>query len=233
MKRPGFPGRFFLRGRLKRTLVPVMRDHHKKNIESYNRDARALTEVYNGLSSEDVLPGLAERLPPSTRSKRRRVLELGCGSGRDAFWLAHEKGFEVVAVDASASMLAYAEKYKKHPRVRYVEDMLPEITKVMDTARKTHEKFDVFVMSAVWMHLQPDERAVLMENIAKLASPKALVYISLRHGTAPADRPMFENSAAEIKALGRKYGAQWEVVGADRDRQGRAGVKWEYVALKF
>lgn len=210
-----------------------MRDHHKKNIESYNRDARTLAEVYNGLSSEDVLPGLEERLPPSTRQKRRRVLELGCGSGRDAFWLADAKGFEVVAVDASSKMLAFAEKYKKHPRVQYVRDVMPEIPKVMETARKTHEKFDVFILSAVWMHLQPDERELMMQNIALLAKQRALVYISLRHGPAPADRPMFENSAAEIKELGRKHGAKLQVVGADSDRQGRAGVKWEYVALKF
>lgn len=210
-----------------------MRDHHKKNIESYNRDARTLAEVYNGLSPEDVLPGLAELLTSSSREKRRRVLELGCGSGRDAFWLANDKGFEVVAVDASASMLAMAQKYKKHPRVRYVQDVMPEIPKVMETARNTHETFDVFVLSAVWMHLQPDERAVMMDNIARLAKSRALVYISLRHGPAPADRPMFENSAAEIKELGRRHGAQLQVVGADRDRQGRSGVKWEYVALKF
>jgi len=210
-----------------------MRDHHKKNIESYNKDARALAEVYNGLSPDAVLPGLAERLPPSTREKRRRVLELGCGSGRDAFWLANEKGFEVVAVDASPMMLAMAEKYKKHPRVRYVQDVMPEIPKVMETARKTHDKFDVFVLSAVWMHLQPDEREMMMRNIALLAKQRALVYISLRHGPAPLDRPMFENSAAEIKELGRRHGAQLQVVGTDRDRQGRAGVKWEYVALKF
>lgn len=210
-----------------------MRDHHKKNIESYNRDARTLAEVYNGLSTDAVLPGLEERLPPSTRSKRRRVLELGCGSGRDAFWLANEKGFEVVAVDASSRMLAMAEKYKKHPRVSYVRDVMPEIPKVMEAARKTHEKFDVFILSAVWMHLQPDEREVMMQNIALLAKQRALVYISLRHGPAPADRPMFENSAAEIKELGLRHGAKLQVVGADSDRQGRAGVKWEYVALKF
>ena len=222
-----------MRGYYKRPLVRGMREHHRKNRQAYDRDAEALARVYNAMATADVLPGLEERLPPSGREKRRRALDLGCGSGRDAFWLANSKGFEVVAVDASASMLAMAEKYKKHPRVRYVQDVMPEIPKVMETARKTHEKFDVFVLSAVWMHLQPDERATMMENIAKLAKQRALVYISLRHGPAPADRPMFENSAAEIKELGRRHGAQLQVVGADSDRQGRAGVKWEYVALKF
>jgi 2-polyprenyl-3-methyl-5-hydroxy-6-metoxy-1,4-benzoquinol methylase len=210
-----------------------MGTHHKKNLETYDRDARALAETYNALASTDVLPGLAERLPSSTREKRRRALDLGCGSGRDAFWLAAEQGFAVTAVDGSRQMLAYAGKWKKHPRVRYEQDTLPDLAQVRDRAAKTHEKYDVFVLSAVWMHLQPAERAVLMTHIAALANPKALVYISLRHGPAPADRPMFACPADEVKALGRAHRARFEKIGGDRDRQGRNGVHWEYVTLRF
>lgn len=208
-----------------------MREHHRKNRQAYDRDAEALARVYNAMASADVLPGLEERLPQGTDL---RALDLGCGSGRDAFWLAQEKGFEVVAVDASAAMLAQARRLKAHERVRYVEDSLPGLAKVRraETARGG-AGFDLFIMSAVWMHLQPDERAETMRHIAAMARPGAVVYVSLRHGPAPEDRPMFDNSAAEISALAAVYGGRAEVTGADRDRQGRAGVKWEYVALRF
>lgn len=203
-----------------------MKEHHKKNIEAYDRAARGLAQTYNGLAVEDVLPGLAVRLPQPAQG--RRALDLGCGAGRDAFWLA-ARGFEVVAVDASAQMLAYARRDKAHERVRYMRDMLPEIKKV----RREGGLFDFILLSAVWMHLQPRERHVLMNHIAALAAPGALVYISLRHGEAPADRPMFANEAAEVERLGKAKGAQFERVGGDDDKQGRGGVKWEYVTLRF
>lgn len=206
---------------------------HKQTIETYDRSARTLAETYNALATADVLPGLAERLPPSVRGKRRRALDLGCGSGRDAFWLAHDKGFEVTAVDGSQGLLALAQKWKKHPRVHYMQDILPDIENTRARAASRREKYDVFLLSAVWMHLQPKERAVLMTHIAALANPKALVYISLRHGPAPADRPMFPNEPAEVRDLGRMHRAAFDTVGQDDDKQGRGGVKWEYVTLRF
>lgn len=210
-----------------------MRDHHKKNIETYNREAGTLARVYNGMASTDVLPGLAQRLPVSRMGARLHALDMGCGSGRDAYWLAEQKGFEVTAMDASTEMLMQARRLKAHPHVRYVEDTLPYMRKVMEDARRTGVRYDVFLMSAVWMHLRPEERGPVIQNMAALAAGGALGYISLRHGPAPADRPMFENSVLGIRRLADSYGATVDVVGSDRDRQGRGDVKWEYVALKF
>lgn len=206
-----------------------MKEHHKKNMQAYDRGARGLAATYNGLASAVVLPGLAERLPESGAGKR--ALDLGCGSGRDAFWLATEYGYEVTAVDGSAAMLDCARTEKAHPRVRYVQDMLPELdrTRATEGARS----FDLVVLSAVWMHLQPPEREVLMTHIAAMANKDALVYISLRHGDVPADRPMFPNGADEVARLARRHGARFERIGGDDDRQGRGGVTWEYVALRF
>lgn len=210
-----------------------MRNHHRQNREAYTRNAESLARTYNAIASADVLPGLAERLPQSAPGKRLRALDLGCGSGRDAFWLADSMGFDVVAVDAAPGMLAQARRLKAHPQVRYMQDMMPAIKRVRADAQKAGAGYDVFILSAVWMHLQPDERGELMGHMAALANPGALVYISLRHGPAPADRPMFENSIEEIRTLAGRHAAQAEAAGADVDRQGRGGVSWEYVALKF
>jgi 2-polyprenyl-3-methyl-5-hydroxy-6-metoxy-1,4-benzoquinol methylase len=210
-----------------------MKDHHKTNLDTYDREARTLAQTYNALATATVLPGLDERLPKSDQRNRRRALDLGCGSGRDAFWLAHERGFDVTAVDGSAEMLAQAAKLKSHPRVQYMQDTMPALEKLRAQADRTHEKYDVILLSAVWMHLDEDERQVLMTHMAALANPQALVYISLRNGPAPADRPMFATAAAEVKKLGRAHNARFEALGTDDDKQGRGGVKWEYVTLKF
>src|SRR5262245_32113976 len=101
----------------------------KTSLEAYGRDAGRLAEVYNKLSTESVMPGFAERLPVPGPGQVLRALDLGCGSGRDAVWLA-EKGFEVVAIDGAPEMIAQAKEKKSHPHVTYFEDFLPEIEKV-------------------------------------------------------------------------------------------------------
>lgn len=225
-----------MRGRCKSAFYAGMgtrkdKNHHAVNRATYDREAEALSKTYNALDSEMVLPGLAQILPAADGSMQRRALDLGCGSGRDAFWLAATHGYDVVAVDASARMLAQARKDKAHPRVTYVRDMLPDLKTVR--AQNRGKAFDAFVLSAVWMHMKPRERAVLAAHMAALAAPGAVAYISLRHGDAPADRPMFACPADEVEVLGRRHGAAFARIGGDRDRQGRGGVNWEYVTLRF
>jgi len=59
-----------------------------------------------------------------------RVLDVGCGTGRDAAWLHHHAGCDVVGIDTSAAMVAHARAH--HPGPHYLRaDMrdfdLPEI----------------------------------------------------------------------------------------------------------
>jgi ubiquinone/menaquinone biosynthesis C-methylase UbiE len=49
----------------------------------------------------------------------RKVVEVGCGTGRNTAWLA-ERSTEVVALDFSAEMLAKARARLNDPRVRFV-----------------------------------------------------------------------------------------------------------------
>ena len=205
-----------------------MNDKTKINLESYDRAAAKLAAVYNGMASESVLPGFAERLPVPSPGKILRALDLGCGSGRDAHWLA-ERGFEVVAVDGAAEMIAQARDKKSHPRVTYMQDFMPGI----DNVRALGRTFDVVLMSAVWMHLDGGERETMMDNIRALTNDNAIIYVSLRHGESPADRPMFDTSAREMEQLAAERGMTFEFLGGDDDKQGRSGkVYWEYVALR-
>ncbi|MFJ3765706.1 class I SAM-dependent methyltransferase [Streptomyces sp. NPDC090082] len=46
-----------------------------------------------------------------------RVLDVGCGTGRDAAWLQHRAGHDVTGIDTSRAMLAHAAIH--HPGPRY------------------------------------------------------------------------------------------------------------------
>jgi 2-polyprenyl-3-methyl-5-hydroxy-6-metoxy-1,4-benzoquinol methylase len=198
------------------------------NLDVYNKSAEKLAAIYNNLSIPKINPGLEERLPVSTPENRLKALDLGCGTGHAAHWLAEEKGFDVVAIDGAADMIRVAQEKRAHPHVTYMVDLLPEIGKV----KQRGEKFDVVLLSAVWMHLDTQERKELVDNIAAIANQGALVYISLRHGDNPPDRPMFSTSVDELRELAQAKSLSLEYLGSLEDKQGRGNVSWEYVALR-
>ena len=71
-------------------------------IQYYDRNAAAFVQRTVGASMGEPLEAFAAMLPP-----RARVLDWGCGSGRDSLAL-RALGFEVTSVDASPAMAAEA-----------------------------------------------------------------------------------------------------------------------------
>lgn len=206
-----------------------MKRDYKTSLDTYNKTAQSLCAVYNALNSADVLPGLEERLPKAMPGKARKLaLDLGCGSGRDAFWLA-QKGFQVVAVDGAAEMIRLARENFPHKNIEYRVDLMPALDRGTLAGGR---RFDLVLMSASWMHLDPADREKLIDILTPRLKPDGLVYISLRHGPAPSDRPMFPVSAAELSAFAARKNLHFEKLQGLDDKQGRGAVSWDYVTLR-
>ena len=66
------------------------------------------------------------------------------------------------------------------------------------------------MLTAAWMHLAEQDRAVAMPVLARLLSPPGVMVMALRHGPAPEGRMMFAVSPQETIGLspgGRAFGA--------------------------
>lgn len=201
----------------------------RKSIEAYNTQAETLCRTYNSLTTEQVLPGIRDILPSDTKRTHFDALDLGCGGGRDSFWLA-DRGFHVVGVDASISMIRQAwDKNTNLSLTTFIEDEIPSLSRV----RARVQKYDFFLMSAVWMHLNKKERVQMMDMMAGLARDNATAYISLRHGPSPEDRPMYRTSVGEVEALAKSVKADFKILPNLPDQMGRKNVWWESVALRF
>lgn len=196
--------------------------HRNRILATYDRKAGEFSKQYDSVATPDVLPGFVDRLP------KLRALDLGCGNGRDAEWLANQ-GFGVDACDGSEGMLKEAQATHSHPRVQYYHDRMPELA---NTAARGN-KYDAVLLSAVWMHLKPEQRAKTLERILRHTNPGALIFISLRHGNSPADRPMFEVSADELKQLAGYHMLSFEHLPANQDQLGRSDVWWDNVSLRM
>ena len=62
------------------------------------------------------------------------------------------------------------------------------------------------MMTAVFMHLDADQRRHAMPRLCRLLRPGGTMALSLRHGPVPAGRRMFDVSAGETIALAGEHG---------------------------
>jgi arsenite methyltransferase len=110
-----------------------------------------------------------------------RVLDLGCGSGRDVYALAQLAGAEgeVIGVDMTDEQLAVAEAHQAYHRdlfgydnVRFIKGYIEQL----DQLNLEPGSFDVVVSNCV-VNLSPDKAAVLA-GVRKLLKPGGEFYFS-------------------------------------------------------
>ena len=115
-----------------------------------------------------------------------KLLDVGCGSGRDASALA-ERGYDVVAVDPSKEMLKAAKHLQKSDRIQWVCDSLPHLRRV----KRLNTEFALVLVSAVWMHIPPKDRSAALGTLAELLRHNGILAVSLRRGEADEHRGIF------------------------------------------
>lgn len=192
-------------------------------IGPYDRGFREFTEAYEAFGFTDIHKSVLPFLP----SGPGVVLDVGAGSGRDADWFA-AKGWDVVAVEPAGGMRTEAARRHGSGRIRWVDDALPALTSV----HRLGLAYDPIWLSGVWMHVPTEDRARAMRKLATLLKPGGRMVLTLRHGPAPADRPMWAVDPHEVERLGLEVGLALRVA-TERtdDLQGRADVRWQTVVL--
>ncbi|WP_207400804.1 class I SAM-dependent methyltransferase [Actinomadura roseirufa] len=188
----------------------------------YAEAAGVLARQYEGLVFEDVHRDVLHLFPDVAS----RILDVGAGSGRDAAALARA-GHRVVAVEPTAELRAQGERLHASEPIEWVDDALPTLAALPRTAR-----FDVILLSAVWMHLDVQERRDAMERIAALVAPAGRVVMTLRHGPVPPGRRMFDVSADETVAIAAEAGLALLHRGSGADTLGRPGLRWSSLGFE-
>lgn len=186
----------------------------------YDAHALELADSYEGVDAEKVHPELFQLL----RGKgTKRILDIGAGTGRDAAALAG-LGHQVTAVEPSEKMLILAKALHPDDGVTWVQDALPSLRKVQGT-------YDVVLLSAIWMHIPPSERATSFARAIDLTAPGGRVYITLRLGPGDVNRAIWSVSIEEIQILAKKYGLAVAVGGERSDLLERDGITWRTLVI--
>jgi thioredoxin reductase/SAM-dependent methyltransferase len=159
-----------------------------------------------------------------------RALDVGCGEGADAVWLA-ARGWEVTGVDISAVAL---ERAAGHAKAAGLADRITFTQADLREQPPREREYDL--VSAHFMHLPADARRELYARLAGAVRPGGTLLLVGHHpdDLATAPRPMhFPDmmfTAAELAA--ELDPAGWEVRAAEkRPRKGRDGIVHDAVLV--
>ncbi len=193
--------------------------------EGYADEAEELFKCYESFSATDAHRMVLHLIPAAPSC----ICDIGSGTGRDAAWLAAQ-GHYVVAVEPTDAMRVPAMALHPSPRIEWLNDSLPDLADLLARG----EKFDLVMLTAVWMHLDAQQRRRAMPNVASLVRAGGAVIMTLRHGPVPPGRRMFEVSAEETIELGQMQNlrAVLNLAVESRQEQNRvAGITWTKLAF--
>ncbi len=204
-----------------RTVVSI----NVRGTEGYAEHARSLIEQWQDISFEEHHQPILHLVP----ARPSCILDVGAGIGTDAAAFA-AMGHSVVAVEPVDALRVAGIRRHSSPRIEWLDDSLPDLA-ILRTRRKA---FDFVMLSAVWMHLDEDERRRAMPNVSALLCDGAMLVMSLRYGPVPEGRRMFDVSADETMQLANAHGLRNVLnVQTESVQRGnrRAGVTWSRLAF--
>lgn len=197
----------------------------KDPIAGYDAEGADLAARYDSLRSENVHRAVAAFIP---EGEGRVALDVGAGSGRDAAWLKR-LGFDVVAVEPAQGLRAAGMSLHAGDAIHWLDDRLPALA----ATHRLGLAFDLILLSAVFMHVRPEDRPRAFRKIATLLKPGGRLLISVRDGWGPTTRPMWPVSRGELEAYARAQGLAVLQIHDGDDAQGRPDVRWTTFVLQL
>ncbi|USD64499.1 class I SAM-dependent methyltransferase [Vibrio sp. SCSIO 43136] len=189
----------------------------------YEQNAHSLANEYNSVAAEDVHASWKTFWPQQGDS----VLDVGAGIGRDASWMAG-RGADVIALEPAQAMLDLGKQHTGDS-VTWLADQLPSLKKVEDLGLR----FDLILVSAVWMHLAPSHRARAFRKLSNLLKANGRLVITLRHGDFSDGRISYPVSVGEIENFAKDSALLVKDVTSSDDSLKRSEVWWQTVVLSL
>ena len=142
-----------------------------KTITYYNQNAQSYTSATQALDFRSIQDHFLSRMPQSAR-----ILDFGCGSGRDTRYFLN-RGFQVDAVDGSSEMCRIAGEYTRIP----VRQMLFQELDTVDS-------YDGIWACASILHLSRSELTDVFYRMAAALRKNGMIYASFKYGSFEGER---------------------------------------------
>jgi 2-polyprenyl-3-methyl-5-hydroxy-6-metoxy-1,4-benzoquinol methylase len=138
-----------------------------------------MEQVYGEMPPDSIPWNLSE--PPELlvaavetgKIKPCKTVDLGCGAGNYAIWLARQ-GFDVIGMDISEHAIRLADHLAKEKRIscRFV------VADLLDDMSEYNGSFELAYDWELLHHISPEDRPAYIRNVHKMLRPKG-IYLSV------------------------------------------------------
>lgn len=187
----------------------------KKSQDYYNLHA----EAYFALTKDTFIPKAMEVFLSRMR-EGGRILDLGCGSGRDSRYFL-ERGFQVTALDGSKEMCRLASLYIQKPVVHCdYFSFVPE------------DLYDGIWAQASLVHLEKKEIQAMLKRLSSWLKQDGTVVLSFCYGDFVGERDgRFYTYLTEESFPPLLCGSGLEVISSWHSQDARPGYSFEWLNL--
>lgn len=191
-----------------------------KTLSYYNQNATQFCQNTVSVDFTATQTSFLSRLPAAAR-----ILDFGCGSGRDTKAFL-EQGYRVDAIDGSSELCKLASEYTGiQVRHMYFQDL-----------SAISEYDGIWACSSI-LHLTREELSKVMRKLITALKPNGIIYTSFKYGTFEGERngryfiDMTEETFANFFRDRKELQTEEEWVSSDV-RPGRSEEKWLNLILR-
>lgn len=185
----------------------------KSTIDYYNNNADWYYWTTVGLDMDALRKKFASYLPGEAR-----VIDMGCGSGRDTAAFT-DMGHDALGLDAAKELLALAVERLE------IKGAVGDLSSWVSSA-----PYDGIWCCASLIHLNDEEKARFFRNLQRNLKPGGVIYISVRDGieTGVDEKGRYMSNCTEEELREYLSGAGCEITETliTEDTLGRSDAKW-------
>lgn len=190
-----------------------------KTIEYYNTNAKEFFDGTIDANMQNFYDLFLEKLPHTGR-----ILDLGCGSGRDSKYFL-DRGYDVVSLDGSEELCKLASEYTGQPVI------------CLDFADLDYDnEFDGIWACASLIHVNKQNILGILDKAWKSLKPRGTLYCSFKYGNEERvkDNRFFndytDDNLKQLFSNTNKWEVQDMIVTEDV-RKDRTNEKWSNIIV--
>ena len=149
-------------------------------LDYYQRNAKEFFSQTINVDMQNVYQPFLEYLPKPHLSNQQKILDFGCGSGRDSVFFANQ-GFEVTAIDGSQNLIVLAKKTDN--RIDWQCLTFEEID-----AQNWQNHFTGIWACASLLHVPFEELPQILNDLIGCLKPNGVLYASFKYGNSEREK---------------------------------------------